>query len=47
MHAEHSRELIEERLEGADAERLLELAETALRGNWELLDGVVRSRHMV
>jgi len=46
MHAEHSRELIEDRLEGADADRLLEVAETALRGNWELLDGVVRSRHM-
>ncbi|MDQ3586939.1 MAG: iron-containing redox enzyme family protein [Actinomycetota bacterium] len=45
-HAEHSRELIEDRLEGADADRLLEVAETALRGNWELLDGVVRARPM-
>ncbi len=44
MHAEHSRELIEDRLEGADADRLLEVAETALRANWELLDGVVHAR---
>jgi pyrroloquinoline-quinone synthase len=42
-HAEHSRALIEERLEGADGERLLELAEAALRGNWALLDGVERA----
>jgi pyrroloquinoline-quinone synthase len=41
-HAAQSRELIEERLDGADQERLLELAEGALRGNWELLDGVDR-----
>ena len=46
LHAEHSRELIEDRLEGADADRLLEVAETALRGNWELLDGVVNARRM-
>lgn len=43
-HAAHSRRLIEERLEGADEERLLVLAEAALRGNWTLLDGVERSR---
>jgi pyrroloquinoline-quinone synthase len=41
-HAAESRALIEERLEGADEERLLEIAEGALRGNWELLDGVER-----
>lgn len=42
-HAARSRELIEERLEGADSGRLLEVAESALRGNWELLDGVERA----
>jgi pyrroloquinoline-quinone synthase len=41
-HAAHSRALIEQRLEGADQERLLEIAEAALRGNWQLLDGVER-----
>lgn len=39
-HAAASRGLIEERLEGADEERLLEVATGALRGNWLLLDGV-------
>jgi pyrroloquinoline-quinone synthase len=43
-HAAQSRELIARRLDGADEERLLELAEGALRGNWELLDGVERAR---
>ena len=41
-HAAQSRALIEERLEGADHERLLAVAEGTLRGNWELLDGVER-----
>jgi pyrroloquinoline-quinone synthase len=44
QHAAASRELIEERLAGADEDRLLELAEGALRGNWTLLDGVERAR---
>jgi pyrroloquinoline-quinone synthase len=42
-HAAHSRSLIEERLSGTDADRLLEVAEGALRGNWHLLDGVERA----
>ncbi len=42
QHAAQSRELIEERLPGAHEDRLLELAEGALRGNWALLDGVER-----
>ena len=42
-HAAQSRELIEERLADADLDRLLEVAEGVLRGNWELLDGVERS----
>ena len=42
-HATASRKLIEERLEGAAEERLLSLAEGALRGNWQLLDGVERA----
>lgn len=41
-HAAASRALIEERLAGADQERLVEVAEGALRGNWALLDGVER-----
>ena len=41
-HAAQSRALIEERLAGADEERLLAVGEAALRGNWELLDGVER-----
>ena len=39
-HAAQSRALIEERLAGADEDRLVEVAEAALRGNWTLLDGV-------
>ena len=41
-HAAQSRELVEERLDGADEERLVAVAEAALRGNWTLLDGVER-----
>ena len=41
-HAAQSRELIEERLDGADEDRLVTVAEAALRGNWTLLDGVER-----
>lgn len=41
-HAAQARELIEERLADADLDRLLEVAEGVLKGNWELLDGVER-----
>lgn len=41
-HAAQSRALIEERLEDADEDRLVAVAEAALRGNWTLLDGVER-----
>ncbi len=41
-HAAQSRLLIEERLEDADEDRLVAVAEAALRGNWTLLDGVER-----
>ena len=41
-HAAQSRELIEDRLDEADEDRLVAVAEAALRGNWTLLDGVER-----
>jgi pyrroloquinoline-quinone synthase len=41
-HAAAERELIEERLDGADADALLAEAEAVLRANWRLLDGVER-----
>jgi pyrroloquinoline-quinone synthase len=40
VHAAQSRALIETALPEADQDRLLELAEGALRSNWELLDGL-------
>jgi pyrroloquinoline-quinone synthase len=45
-HAAQSRELIEERLADADLDRLLEVAEGVLRGNWELLDGCDRAARL-
>jgi pyrroloquinoline-quinone synthase len=41
-HAELARKAIEPRLDGADEEALLAVAEATLRGNWQLLDGVDR-----
>ena len=41
-HAADSRELIEQRLDEADEDRLVAVADAALRANWTLLDGVER-----
>jgi pyrroloquinoline-quinone synthase len=43
-HAAQSRELIEQRLDRADTDRLLSVAEGVLQGNWQLLDGVNAAR---
>lgn len=42
-HAAQERALIEPMLDGADEQALLAEAETMLRANWELLDGVERA----
>src|SRR4051794_34488695 len=42
-HAAETRMLIEASLDGADHDRLVEVAEGALRGNWLLLDGVEKA----
>lgn len=42
-HAAQSRALIEERIDEASEDALLERVEAALRGNWQLLDGVERA----
>lgn len=42
-HAAQERALIEPLLDGADEQALLAEAETMLRANWELLDGVERA----
>jgi pyrroloquinoline-quinone synthase len=42
-HAAHSRRLLEERIDEADADRLAAVAEAALEANWRLLDGVDRA----
>jgi pyrroloquinoline-quinone synthase len=39
-HAAQSRRTLEQHADDDDADRLVEVAEAALRGNWALLDGV-------
>ena len=43
-HAAAGRAFIAQRLDGADREALVARAEEVLKANWELLDGVERSR---
>ena len=43
-HADESRQVLEAEGSADDADRLVEVAEAALRGNWTLLDGVEARR---